>query len=192
MFDIRSLGPDRIIFAFFFFSFSGWVGECVMESAVRRRFVNKGFLYGPYVPVHGVGAFVVYMSLYPLRPYPVLVFLAGAFLCTAVEYAAALILEKVFNVKCWDYETYPFTRWCHYKRRVALTTSLFFGLVTAAVVYFYWDLCMYTAGLLGSRVLWITDAVLAAVFAADVLVTGMKYIRNRIAGIPAKHGNDFS
>ncbi|MDR1287979.1 MAG: putative ABC transporter permease [Treponema sp.] len=192
MFDIRSLGPDRIIFAFFFFSFSGWVGECVMESIVRGRFVNKGFLKGPYVPVHGAGAFIVYASLFPLRPYPVLVFLAGAFLCTAVEYAAALILEKVFNVKCWDYETYPFTRWCHYKRRVALTTSLFFGFVTAALVYFYWDLCMYAAGLLGSRGVRITSAVFAAVFTADVFVTGGKYLRNKIAGICVKHGNDFS
>lgn len=192
MFDFGSLGPGRIIFAFFFFSFSGWVGECIMESVVRRKFVNKGFLRGPYVPVHGAGAFLVYALLFPLRPHPLLVFFAGALLCTVVEYAAALILEKVFNVKCWDYETYPFTRWCHYRRRIALTTSLFFGLAAAAVVYFYWDLCMFIAGFLGSRMVRIINTVFAAVFAADLFMTGRKYLRNRMAGIAVKHGNDFS
>ncbi|MDR2784381.1 MAG: putative ABC transporter permease [Treponema sp.] len=186
MYNVFSAGAASVVFSFFFFSASGWIGETIMESAVRRRFVSKGFFKGPWVPVHGIGAFAVYAILYPLKKYPVLVFVLGTLICTLVEYLAALLLEKVFNKKCWDYATYPFTRWCNFQKRIALTTSLFFGLVTLAVVYFYWDLCVMLIRLIGKRLLVIIDIILAAAFAVDAFFTIRRYILNRIAGIPNK------
>jgi uncharacterized membrane protein len=163
---------------------SGWVGETIMESLVRGRFVSKGFFKGPWVPVHGIGGFVVYAAGAPLMAYPPLVFIAGALLCTVVEYLAALLLEKAFNKRCWDYDTYPFTRWCNYQKRVALTTSLFFGLVTLALVYFFWDLARGIAARIGGKALFWTDVLLLAAFVLDAALTIVHYIKNKIAGIP--------
>jgi uncharacterized membrane protein len=174
----------EILFLFFFFSFSGWVGETIMESIVRRRFVSKGFFKGPWVPVHGVGGFVVYAAGSPLRAYPPLVFISGALLCTAVEYLAALLLEKAFNKRCWDYDTYPFTWWCNYKKRIALTTSLFFGLAALALVYFYWDLALGIAAIMGGKALFWADLLLIAAFAVDAALTIARHVKNKIAGIP--------
>jgi uncharacterized membrane protein len=186
------IGVDEAVFAFLFFSFNGWAGECLMESVTRRRFVNKGFFLGPWVPVHGVGAFVVYILSRPLISNPLLVFLAGTLFCTALEYAAALILEKIFGVKCWDYATYPFSRWCHYKGRISLITSVLFGLMTLGVAYFYWDVCMFIIRAAGTTVVRAADVVFGPLFLADVLVTCGRYIRNRLAGIREKHRTDFS
>jgi len=161
-----------------------------MESAVRGRFVNKGFFSGPYVPVHGIGAFAVYGLCMPLKPYPILVFLMSAAICTLVEYLAAIFLEKFFSIRGWDYETYPFTKWCHYKRRIALTTSLFFGVVSLAVIYFYWDFGLWLSNRLNNAAgpipLIIIDIVMLAVFFLDAAFTGSKYIRNKQAGISNK------
>jgi uncharacterized membrane protein len=101
-----------------------------------------------------------------------------------VEYLAALLLEKIFNKKCWDYDTYPFTWWCNYKKRIALTTSLFFGLVTLALVYFYWDLALGIAAFIGKKALFWTDMLLLAGFALDAALTITHYIKNKIKGIP--------
>jgi uncharacterized membrane protein len=184
MFNPFSLDAREFVFLFFFFSCSGWVGETIMESLVRRRFVSKGFFKGPWVPVHGFGGFVVCAIGLPLKAYPPLVFLSGALLCTAVEYLAALLLEKAFNKRCWDYDTYPFTRWCNYKKRIALTTSLFFGAVTLALVYFYWDAARGIAAGIGEKALAWIDALLLASFALDAAITIAHYIKNKIAGIP--------
>jgi uncharacterized membrane protein len=184
MFNPFSLGAWEFIFLFFFFSFSGWAGETIMESLVRGRFVSKGFFKGPWVPVHGVGGFVVYAAGAPLKAHPSLVFLAGVLLCTAVEYLAALLLEKAFNKRCWDYDTYPFTRRCNYKKRIALTTSLFFGLVALALVYFYWDAALGIAAGIGEKALPWADLLLLAIFALDGALTIAHYIKNKIAGIP--------
>jgi len=180
------LGIAQTVFLFFFFSVSGWIGETIMESAVRGRFVNKGFFKGPYVPVHGIGAFAVYGLCTPLKPHPVLVFLVSAAICTLIEYLAAIVLEKFFFIRGWDYETYPFTKWCHYKRRIALTTSLFFGLVASAVIYFYWDFGVWLMNAAGPILLIIIDVSMTAVFLLDAVFSGTKCIRNKRAGIPNK------
>ena len=183
---IPPLSAEQMVFLFFFFSFSGWLGETIMESTVRRRFVNKGFFKGPYVPVHGIGAFMIYALAAPLKPYPALVFLMGVFICTLVEYAAALFLEKAFHARGWDYDTYPFTRWCNYKKRVALSTSLFFGVAAFGLIYFYWDAGVTLSVSIDSEALVIVDTLLITVFAVDAALTGKRCIKNKHAGIPNK------
>jgi uncharacterized membrane protein len=182
----QQLNFANIVFIFFILSFTGWVGECIMESSVRRRFVNKGFFTGPWVPLHGIGGIIVYMLLFPVKKYPLLVFSGGVVITTAVEYITALFLEKVFNKKCWDYDTYPYSKWCNYKKRVALTTSLFFGVVVFALLYFYWDLCLRIIDIAGHRLIVLMDIILAAIFITDAVFTIKKYIRNKRAGIANK------
>ena len=174
------------IFQFFFCAISGWVGETIMESIVRKRFVSKGFFYGPYVPVHGLGAFAVYAAAAPFRANPLVVYLIGIVLCTVVEYLAALLLEKVFHCKSWDYRTYPYASWCHFQGRIALTTSLFFGLVALALVYFYWEAGIRLAGLLNEPALTITAAALSALFLTDLVFSARRSIGNFRQGIPNK------
>ncbi|MDR3173246.1 MAG: putative ABC transporter permease [Treponema sp.] len=186
------MDTDALVFLFFFFAFCGWVAECIMESLVRQRPVNKGFFKGPWVPVHGIGALAVYGAAVPLKHSPLLVFSAGVIFCTLLEYAAALVLERGFNVKCWDYETYPFTRWCHYKKRIAFTTSVVFGLMTVGVVYVLWDAAQRLMIFLGPAAVRGIAFAFSVLFVIDALVTGRKYLRYKREGISVKHSNDFS
>lgn len=179
-------GIAQIVFEFFFFAVSGWVCETIMESIVRKRFVSKGVFKGPYVPLYGFGILVVYAVCAPLKAYPFLVFLIGVALCTAVEYLSALFLEKVFHIRGWDYRAYPFTKWCHYKNRIALTTSVLFGLVAVVSVYFYWDVGILLTRLISTEMLAAVDILFSVVFIADVIATGIRCIRNALAGIPNK------
>ena len=56
---------------FVIYSFLGWVCETVYCSIGSRKFVNRGFLYGPLCPVYGVGALlaVSYTHLFK-DPFP--------------------------------------------------------------------------------------------------------------------------
>jgi uncharacterized membrane protein len=162
-----------IVFAFFCLAFMGWFAESVQESIVRKKFVSKGFFYGPFVPCQGLGGLAIYFVLSSFRAWPAAVFFGGLVLATLVEYITALFLEKCFGVKCWDYRTYPHTRWCHFQGRVCLTISLFFGAISLAVVYVFWDLIMLAAAQLGSALV-IVDAVLLALFACDVILSCMR------------------
>jgi uncharacterized membrane protein len=179
------------LFAMFFLSFTGWFLETVQESIVRKKFVSKGFFKGPYVPLHGIGGVCVYVLCSPFKTHPAAVFFVGMAICTTVEYFAALFLEKCFKVKCWDYRTYPHTRWCHFQGRICLTISLFFGLITLFVVYFYWDFAANIARHLGAY-LWFVDGVLVLVFFADMIFSCSKVLRAKKANTKIKGWAIFS
>jgi uncharacterized membrane protein len=173
---MSDLGTGRIIFAFFCLAFLGWFAESVQESITRKKIISKGFFYGPWVPCQGLGGLAVYFALSPFRAWPAAVFAGGLVLGTVVEYVTALFLEKCFQVKCWDYHTYPHTRWCHFQGRVCLTISLFFGVISLAVVYVFWDFIMLTAERLGGALL-VVDGALLALFACDALLSCMRVIK---------------
>ncbi|GHV82435.1 hypothetical protein AGMMS49991_09930 [Spirochaetia bacterium] len=191
MLEVLNIGIGNLIFTFFILGCAGWAFETIQESIVRRKFVNKGFFKGPFALSHAIGGLGVYLVGFPFKAYPALVFLAGLIVCTAVEYSMAIFLEKCFKVKCWDYTTYPHTRWCHYKGRICLTISLFFGVITLFVVYALWDIIMALAGLLGNTI-WIVDTVLIAAFAVDAVFTITKLLRYKKAGIKMKNYAVFS
>ena len=54
------------LWCFFAFSFLGWCAEVVFAALRERRFVNRGFLNGPFCPIYGFG--VVLMD-FLLRPF---------------------------------------------------------------------------------------------------------------------------
>ncbi|MDR2489862.1 MAG: hypothetical protein LBD20_00495, partial [Spirochaetaceae bacterium] len=56
-FDIQI---EEAVFAFFLFSVFGWLFELFLELISGRGFVNRGFFYGPIVPVYAFGFFLSY------------------------------------------------------------------------------------------------------------------------------------
>jgi uncharacterized membrane protein len=182
---------EKYIFIFFFLGFTGWVLESLQETIVRKKFVNKGFFKGPFVPCQAVGGVIVYLMCSHIKQYPLLVFLSGVFLCTFVEYIAALFLEKCFNVKCWDYRTYPHTKWCNYKGRICLTISVFFGIAALVIVYGYWDFLMKVAVFLGAYILAV-DIIFIAIFFVDAFFTCARVLKARKLGIKLKGYAVFS
>jgi uncharacterized membrane protein len=179
------------VFEFFFFGFTGWVLESIQETIVRKKPVNKGFFKGPFVLSHAIGGVSVYVVGSMFKTSPFAVFFAGVVVCTAIEYIAAIFLETCFKVKCWDYRTYPHTRWCHFQGRICLTISVFFGLITLFVVYVYWDFITGIALLLGDY-LWLVDGIFVMGFLVDAVSRCVKLIKAKKAGTIVKGWAVFS
>jgi len=181
----------EFIFVFFGIGIGGWVVESINETIIRKKFVNKGFFKGPFVLVQAVGGVCVYAIGLPFKAYPLLVFFFGLFVCTAIEYVTALFLKKFFKVKCWDYRTYPLTKWCHFQGRIALTVSLSFGFVTLFLVYIYWNLMLNIAAIIGKYLL-IVDIVLCALFLLDIVFTCTRVLKAKKTGEKIKGYAVFS
>lgn len=106
-----------LILAFLFASgcIIGWCIEVLFRrfspSNQSRRFINPGFLVGPYLPLYGFCLCVLYL-LASIEKYislgnPVLnkfvLFIIMAVSMTLLEYIAGLIFIKGMHVKLWDY-----------------------------------------------------------------------------------------
>ena len=122
---------DRIVLSFFIYSFLGYICEVIYCSVPQRRFVNRGFLYGPYLPIYGFGAMIVTVLLDPLHQWPLLVFLLSFLLTSVLEYFTSWLLEKLFSVKLWDYSKHK----VNINGRVCLLNSTLFGIMGLVAEY---------------------------------------------------------
>lgn len=125
------------------YSIIGWLIETAVCSVNNKRFVNCGFLYGPYCPIYGVGAVLVLLTCGKLAQYPPLVFLVAMVLTSALEYLTSAVMEHLFQIRWWDYSGRRF----NLNGRVCLFNSLAFGALGLAMVYLLEPL---VAGLLGA------------------------------------------
>lgn len=88
---------------FYVYCFLGWIFESTYVSLKKRKFVNRGFMRGPFLPLYGSGALLILFVTIPVRESYVLMYLSGAAAATVLEYATGVVMEKLFKVRYWDY-----------------------------------------------------------------------------------------
>lgn len=115
---------------FMAYSFMGWAYESLVCSAAQKKLVNRGFLNGPVCPVYGFGALACIFLLYQRLDNVFALFLAGMLLTCTVEYITAVLLEKLFHAKWWDYSNYRF----NLNGRVSLLGAVVFGVLSVLLV----------------------------------------------------------
>lgn len=121
MFYMKSWEQVALTMAFLFFMgcFAGWFIELFYrrffsKNNPERKWINPGFLTGPYVPLYGCGLVVVFgMAYIPVIAVNrigevtwskfVLIVIAMGLAMTFVEYIAGVIFIRRMKIKLWDY-----------------------------------------------------------------------------------------
>lgn len=85
----------------------GWLWEVLLFLVKEHRFVNRGFLYGPYLPVYGIGAMLLSVLFYYKKPACGASFFLSMCGGCMTELAAGWLLWHIFHRKYWDYSGYP-------------------------------------------------------------------------------------
>ena len=130
----------QLLWLFFIYSFMGWVTEVVLKYLQYKRFINRGFLIGPYCPIYGTGAVIVTLGgriLAPVERSLGMSFLIAFVLCGLLEYMTSYILEKHFHARWWDYSQKPM----NLHGRVWIGNLILFGLGGVLI----WSPCCLTA-----------------------------------------------
>lgn len=165
----------EIFLWFIIYASLGWAWESFITSVPQRRFVNRGFLNGPYCPIYGVGALLFVFGTNVIEN-PALRFLAGAILACLLEYIASWILEKIFHARWWDYTPRRF----NINGRICLEGFLVFGLAAVILPYLHHYVADFTAQFSPS-VLNSAFSIILIIFLADVIVTNRALTKfNRI------------
>ena len=99
--------PLQLMFFFFTYCFFGWIIESTWVSLHQKRFVNRGFLRGPFIPIYGCGAMTLVLVGTPLLKWPVAVFFGGMISASILEYFTGAAMEAIFKVRYWDYSDKP-------------------------------------------------------------------------------------
>lgn len=131
------LGPW--ITYFIIYSFLGWVWETTFVSIRTRRFVNRGFLRGLFIPIYGYGALLILLIknliAQPTGSYTanlLVVVLISILVVTLLEFLTGYFMEKIFHKKWWNYSD----RIWNIKGYVCLESSLVWGIFIVVFILF--------------------------------------------------------
>ena len=136
---------NLIIISFLFVtgSFLGWCIELLFRRFIstnnpERRWINPGFLTGPYLPLYGFGLTALYLMALIKIPFiqneileKIVLFIIMAVAMTVIEYIAGMIFIVGMHVRLWDYSN----EWGNIKGIICPRFS-FFWAVLGAGYYF--------------------------------------------------------
>lgn len=132
-----------IAFLFFIGSLVGWVLELLFRRFIsdanpKRKWINPGFLVGPYLPLYGFSLSALYIMAHINVDFiqneivrKIVLFCVMAIVITAIEFIAGMIFIKGMKIKLWDYTN----EWCNIKG-VICPKFTFYWVVLSAIYYF--------------------------------------------------------
>lgn len=157
---------EKYIIWLFFYSVVGWVYESTLCSVRAHKFINRGFLNGPYCPIYGCGAVLDLLILGKVQN-PVLLFFLGAVVTCSLEYFTSYIMEKLFHARWWDYSKRKF----NINGRVCLLGAVVFGAFSVILIKLVHPLVSGVTDSLPRAALHWLAAVMFAIIAADECIT---------------------
>ena len=117
---------------FLIYSVAGWIMECTLSIIQKHKFVNRGFLIGPYCPIYGVGVVSVHLLLSNFADNIPLLFILSTLICGTLEYMTSYFMEKIFHARWWDYSQKKF----NLNGRICLETLIPFGVLSTVIISF--------------------------------------------------------
>lgn len=121
----------QVAWMFMTYGIMGWLWETPFVSLREKKFINRGFLRGPFIPLYGFASTTVLLVMEWLSNQLVmqmLTFSMTAIICASVvasvwEYSISCLMEKAFKTRWWDYSHHR----VNFNGRIALVPSLFWG-----------------------------------------------------------------
>lgn len=183
----------ELIIQFFLYSLAGWCMEVALKYRQFHRFINRGFLIGPYCPIYGSGAVVITVlvegSVGIDGSYGE-TFLASFVICGVLEYFVSWYMEKMFHARWWDYSQKPM----NLNGRIWIGNLILFGLGGIFIVkwmnppFFAW---------MGKWPLWLiygTAIVILLIMFSDYIASHVLFhmVRKEIDCVDADNSEEVS
>ena len=167
----------KIFLLFWFFSILGWIIEVIVCSVCDKKLVNRGFLIGPYCPIYGFGSLIM-LLVSSYKDHLVVCFILALTLCSALEYFASYLMEKLFKIRWWDYSHDTF----NINGRICLRNAIAFGALGVIFTRYLNPWYFSIIDKLSDKVLIITSIIVLILTLIDIFISfnAMNSIKNII------------
>lgn len=171
----------KLIIVLFLFSCIGWTIEVTLKFMQYRRFINRGYLIGPYCPIYGCGVVAVTILVNELiGPNGSFgdVFLAGMVVCGALEYFVSWGMEKLFHARWWDYSKKPM----NLNGRIWIGNIILFGIGSVIIIKFVNPLILDWINTWSERMIIMSASLIVMILIADNILsaTMMSVVKREI------------
>lgn len=152
---------------FLIYSIIGWSMEVITSFIRHKKFVNRGFMLGPYCPIYGYSSIIMIFYLNNYKDNPLTVFLLAIVVCSVVEYLISYLMEKMFSARWWDYSNRKF----NVNGRICLTNAFIFGILGIILVYLVNPLFEEILTNINNNTLTLLGVILIILFLSDLITS---------------------
>ncbi len=94
---------NNYLFLFYVAAFIGFLWEVLLYFIQEHAFYKRGFFHGPWLPIYGCGAVIIYFFLHKKKSHPVRCFFYSGIIGGAVELGIGWFLFTFFHARYWNY-----------------------------------------------------------------------------------------
>ncbi len=163
----QEAAPAQWVFFFYIYCFIGWIWECFYVSVHEKRWVNRGFMRGPLLPIYGSGAIILLILTLPVRGNYIMMVVIGMASAAVLEYATGAVMEALFRVRYWDYTG----RFLNLNGYICFASVACWGVMTFVVTGFVHPKIASVVALIPGHTLEVADYVITALAGADFAVS---------------------
>lgn len=153
--------------AFMVYSFIGWSIEVILTLIEKKKFVDRGFLIGPYCPIYGYGMLLIVFLLRNYTDNPLVLFILAMVICMVLEYLTSYFMELIFKARWWDYSDKKY----NINGRVCLEYAIFFGIGGCIVMYLVHPFVMNIVSKLSGLSLLVVGITLLVIYIVDTAIS---------------------
>lgn len=186
-FRIEFLLILRLFILFVTYSFFGWIIEVGYRSFTNKRFINAGFLTGPFVLIYGIGAFTIIAFNTFIQNDNILIKATAYFIgLSLIEYLTGFFAEKLLKIKLWDYTGY----FLNIQGHICLSFSLIWMGIALLFDLFVHPFGFYLVNSIPNEVVFVISLLSIVYLTTDftISVISLKSFREKIFDI-YKHSN---
>lgn len=168
----------KILWYFIIYAFFGWCLEVIYQAVELGKFVNRGFLNGPYCPIYGFGMIIVTDTLESLKENIIVLYVGSVILTTVLELVTGFVLEKIFHQNWWDYSEERF----NLKGYICLKFSLLWGIACLIAVRLIHPFVVKFVDYMPETFGLILICIIMTGFVSDMIITvfAVIHIKNRL------------
>lgn len=148
-------------------SISGYIYEIFFYLFTENTLSNRGFLYGPYLPVYGVGALAMAILLKRFIKNPFLIFSLSIIITGIIEYVTGYLMFAIWKKTWWDYNGL----FMNIQGYVCLRSVLTFAVGALVLFYIIFPLLDKLFKKVNQRVISIVSLTSAIIILADIILT---------------------
>ena len=183
----------ELLIELFLFSCIGWLMEVTLKYIQYHRFINRGYLIGPYCPIYGCGVVAVTVLVGGVIGYEGSItdtFLAGFVICGMLEYFVSWYMEKMFHARWWDYSTKPM----NLHGRIWIGNLILFGVGSVIIMKWIDPLFFTIVGKWPHSVIVIVASFFAILLVVDNVFSHflMNVVKKEIDGSDADNTEEIS
>ncbi|MBQ1509130.1 MAG: putative ABC transporter permease [Erysipelotrichaceae bacterium] len=144
----------------------GYIYECAAMTFWLGRWDNRGSLYGPAIPIYGIGALlgtILFLDYFPDHS-PLQVFLTGMIGSAFLEYPVHYLIERYLHTSYWDYSRSPL----NLHGRICLPAAVGFGIAALVIVYVFNPVLLPMIELLPERLVNTAALLFAVILILDI------------------------